>query len=106
MFLLEQLKGLKFTRARMPLDAVSSDMHIIVAGDTASSFVKICGVWGRFKLRNGLYSCQHIISRSLLGDIDSSIPKEELETLTMASNLGWIVQQMLDKWIHILYNYK
>lgn len=98
-FLLEQLKGLKFTRARMPLDAVSSDMHIIVAGDTASSLVKICGVWGRFKLRNGLYSCQHIISRSLLGDIDSSIPKEELEALTMASNLGWIVRQMLDKWI-------
>ena len=77
-FLLEQLRGLKFSRARMPSNAVSNEMDIIIAGDVASLFVKICGVWARFKLDDGNYSCQHLISRSLLGDMDSSIPKEEL----------------------------
>ena len=97
--LLEQLKGIKFARARMPEDAVSAEMDLIIAGDTAKEFVKICGVWGRFKLRNGSYSNQHLIGRSLLGDEDSSVPKEELESLTMCSNLGWIVRQMLEKWV-------
>ena len=98
LFLLEQLRGIKFCRARMPKDAVSAEMELIIAGDTAKEFVKICGVWGRFKLRNGSYSNQHLIGRSLLGDEDSSIPKEELESLAMCSNLGWIVRQMLEKW--------
>ena len=30
----------------------------------------------------GYVSCQHLISRSLLGDEDSSVPKEELQVLT------------------------
>ena len=98
-FLLEQLRGIKFARARMPEDAVSPEMDLIIAGDTAKEFVKICGVWGRFKLKNGNFSNQHLIGRSLLGDEDSSIPKEELESLTMCSNLGWIVRQMLSKWV-------
>ena len=98
-FLMESLRGIKFSRARMPEDAVSPEMDLIIAGDTAKEFVKICGVWGRFRLKNGNFSNQHLISRSLLGDEDSSIPKEELESLTMCSNLGWIVRQMLEKWV-------
>ena len=98
-FLLEQLRGIKFCRARMPEDAVSPEMDLIIAGDTAKEFIKICGVWARFKLKNGSYSNQHLIGRSLLGDEDSSIPKEELESLAMGSNLGWVVRQMLEKWV-------
>ena len=97
--LLEQLRGIKFSRARLPEDAISADMDLIIAGDTAKEFVKICGVWARFKLKNGSFSNQHLIGRSLLGDDDSSIPKEELESLAMCSNLGWIVRQMLEKWV-------
>ena len=96
---LEQLRGLKFARARMPEEAISTEMDLIIAGDTAKSYVKIVAVWGRFKLPNNRYSYQLIIGRSLLGDEDSSIPKEELESLAMCSNLGWIVRNMLEKWI-------
>ena len=98
-FLLEQLRGIKFSRARLPEDAVSAEMDLIIAGDTAQECVKIAGVWARFKLKNGSFSNQHLIGRSLLGDDDSSIPKEELESLAMCSNLGWIVRQMLQKWV-------
>ena len=74
-------------------------MNLIIAGDSAKEFVKICGVWARFELNDGFYSCQHLISRSLLGNEDSNLPKQELEALTRASNLGWIVRKMLEKWV-------
>ena len=96
---LHQLRGIKFSRARMPIDAISSDMDLIIAGDTAKDFLKISGVWGRFKLKSGRFSCQLLIGKSLLGHEDSSIPKEELESLMIASNLGWITRQTLDKWV-------
>ena len=97
--MLEKLRGLKFCRAKMPANAKNSKMNLIIAGDSAKEFVKICGVWARFELDDGSFSCQHLISRSLLGDEDSTLPKQELEALTMASNLGWIVRKMLEKWV-------
>ena len=40
-----------------------------------------------------------MIGRSLLGNEDSSIPKEELESLTMVSNLCWVVRQALERFV-------
>ena len=97
-WMLEKLKGIKFQRARMPETAVNADMDLIIAVDAAMD-VKIVGVWCRFRLRDGGNSCQLLIGRSLLVDEDSTIPKNELEALTMGSNLGWIVRQCLEKWI-------
>ena len=94
----ETLKGIKFQRARMPENAVSEKMDLIVAAD-ASEDVKIVAAWGRFRLDNGKFSCQLVIGRSLLADQDSTIPKQELEALTMGSNLSWIVRQALEKWV-------
>ena len=48
---------------------------------------------------SGSFSCQLILGRSLLADEDSTIPKNELEALTMGSNLGWILRQTLEKWV-------
>ena len=80
----------------MPADAVSEKMNIIYGGDAALQ-VKITGAWARFKLKDGKYSCQHLIGRSLLAN--GTIPQNELEALTMESNLCWIVQQVLENWI-------
>ena len=93
---LEKLRGIKFKRARMPSNAVSSKMDLIASGDAAKE-VKITGVWGRFQLDDGTYSCQNLIGRSLLAD--DTIPKNELEGLTMTSNLTWILRQSLENWI-------
>lgn len=42
---LEKLKGIRFTRPRMPSDAVDSNMRLIAACD-ASNSVKIMGSLG------------------------------------------------------------
>ena len=95
---LEKLKGIKFSRARMPEGAVNTEMNLIVAVDAAEP-MKMVGAWGRFRLESGLFSCQLLIGRGLLTDEDSTIPKNELDALTMGSNLGWIVRQALHGWI-------
>ena len=73
-------------------------MNLIVAVDAAEP-MKMVGAWGRFRLESGLFSCQLLIGRGLLTDEDSTIPKNELDALTMGSNLGWIVRQALHGWI-------
>ena len=93
---LEKLKGIKFYRAIMPSDAVSTEMNAIGAGDTSGK-LKNTGVWGRFLLKNGNFSCQLIMGRSLLAN--NTIPKDELDALCMTSNLMWIVRLALDEWI-------
>ena len=90
------MRGIKFSRARMPEDAVSTDMNVILAGDSAGE-VKSAGAWARFKLKNGKFSSQLLIGRTLLAN--ETIPKNELEALLMASNLGWIVRNILADWI-------
>ena len=51
------------------------------------------------EITSGQFSCSHLIGRALLADEDSTIPKNELDALTMGSNLGWIVRQALEDWI-------
>ena len=97
---LEKLKGMKFQRARMPENAVSTDMDLILCVDAAEEIIMI-GAWGRFKLKDGQhqFSCQLILGRSMLAGEDSTIPKNELDGLTMGSNLGWILRQSLENWV-------
>ena len=97
-WILHKLRGMSFNRARIPTDAVNTEMDLIAAVD-ASNELKIAGVWARFLRKNGEYSSQLIIGRSLLVKEGSSIPKEELEAATIGSNLLWIVRKALDKWI-------
>ena len=93
---LEQLRGIKFKRARMPADAISTDMSVIIAVD-ASGVIKCAAAWARFKLKNGKYSCQLLFGRVLLAS--DKIPRNELEALLMGSNLGWILMLILSDWI-------
>ena len=92
------MKGIKFSRARMPTDAIDDKLRLIGAVDAASN-LKIAGVWAGFRRRNGEYSCQLLIGRSLLSSEDSTIPKEELEALTAGSNLLWICRMALSGWV-------
>ena len=95
-WLIEKLRGIRFKRAKMPLDAVNCKMGLITAGDTAEKS-KITGAWARFKLKNGSYSCQNLLGRSLMAN--STTPKDELDALTMTTNLNWILRQMLVNWV-------
>ena len=80
----EKLRGIRFKRVKMPMNAVDCKMDLITACDAAEDS-KVAAAWARFKLRDGSYSCQHLIGRSLLAN--STTPKDELDALTMTANL-------------------
>ena len=54
--MLEKLRGLKFDRARVPSNAKNLDMNLLIGGDVAKDYVKMCGVWCRFELTDGTFS--------------------------------------------------
>ena len=94
----EQLRGLKFSRPIMPVDAKSTKMRLLVGADAAESIIMI-GAWGSFERSDGSWSCQHLLGRNLLADENSTIPKLELEALCGASNMKWIVKKALHDWV-------
>ena len=100
--MLEKLRGMKFTRARVPVDALNHDLQLIAAVDAASE-LKIAGVWARFMRINGEYSSQLVIGRSVLCREDSSIPKEELEAASIGSNLLHVVKRAYHDWLDEFY---
>ena len=94
----EQLRGLQFNRAVMPEDAVDTKLRLLVLCDFALKILNV-GAWGGFKTTSGKWSCQHILSRPLLGEKNTTIPKGELQSLTNASNMCWIVRKLLADWV-------
>ena len=95
---IEGLRGIKFCRARMPLDAVEDKLRMITLVDAAEDLMMI-GVWVGFLRKNGLYSCQHLIGRCLLTDENGTIPKHELQALTGGANLQCVVKKALGDWV-------
>jgi hypothetical protein len=95
---LEMMRGIRFSRARMPVDAVNSNMRLITATDAAMGVIMI-GSWAGFKRKNGEWSCQHLLGRALMAKEDSTIPKNELQGMTAGANLQWVVRQSLSDWV-------
>ena len=91
---MQKLKGLQFQRARVPHNAVDTNVHLACCVDAADS-LKVVGIWARFKVKSGGFSSQLVIGRSLLSK-GGTIPKEELEAATIGSNLLWIVRKALE----------
>ena len=94
--LIEELRGIRFTRARMPKTALNTKMRLITLVDAAESIVMISTYCG-FRLQDGGWSNQHLISRSALGT--ETIPRNELQALNGGSNLAWIVRKSLPDWV-------
>ena len=94
----EQLRGLQFNRAVMPEDAVDTKLRLLVLCDFALKILNV-GAWGGFRTTSGKWSCQHILSRTLLGEKNTTIPKGELQSLTNASNMCWVLRKLLTDWV-------
>ena len=90
--LIEQLRGIRFTRARIPASAVDTNMRLITLVDAAEQIVNVVTYCG-FKVTEGGWSNQHLIGRSVLGT--GTIPRNELQGLTGGSNLSWILRKAL-----------
>ena len=95
---LESLRGIRFHRPILPVDAVDCKMRLFVGVDAAKENLTI-GSWGSFKRQNGDWSCQFLLGRPVLAASNSTIPKNELQALTGGSNLGWVVRRALPEWV-------
>ena len=95
---LEKLKGMKFVRAKMPVEAVSEKMRLLVLVDAAKMLI-VSGVWVGFKLKSGDWSCSYLIGRCLLTAEDSTTPKDELNGLTCGGNMSFLVRESLGNWV-------
>ena len=95
--LIEKCRGLKYTRAIMPSDAVDSKMRLLTGVDAAKHGLMM-GCWGGFRLRDNSWSNQLVLGRSLLAS-NTSIPKDELQALCGGSNMAWIVRMALKDWV-------
>ena len=96
--MLEELRGLGFRRALMAEDAVNSRARAIVKVDAALGILMM-SVYIGFERLGGGWSCQLLITRSGLADPNSTIPKNELQSLCSGSNLGWTVEKDLENWV-------
>ena len=92
-----KLRSMKFARAKIPADAEDCKMYLMGKVD-ASDEMKIVGVWARFARKSGGYSAQLLIARSLLSR-GGTIAQEELESLTIGSNLLWVCRRALEGWL-------
>ena len=95
---LERCKGLKYTRPRMPVDAVNTKLRLMVLVDAAKELLVIWSGVG-FERANGEWSCSYLIGRSLLAYSDSTTPRDEMEALVAGSNMLWILRQTLVTWV-------
>ena len=97
-WIMENLRGLKFNRAVMPSEAVDNKLRVLTGVDAAKEAL-VMGCWGGFKLKDGTYSNQLLLGRSLLSK-NESIPKSELDALCGGSNMAWVVRLALQEWFH------
>ena len=95
---LEQLRGIRFRRPIMPETAINTDMRLITVVDAALQAL-VMGCWGCFELADGGWSSQLVLGRGLLAPTNSTIPKNELESLCGGSNLAWVVKKALGDWV-------
>ena len=94
---IEKCRGLRFTRAVMPPNAVNTNMRLLTGVDAAQKGL-IMGCWGGFLLEDNTWSNKLVIGRSLLAS-NESIPKDELQALCAGSNLAWVVRVALSEWV-------
>ena len=94
---LEALKGIKFTRPRMPTDAIDTRMRLMVIVDASKDIISVWAGVG-FKRKNGKWSSAYLVGRCLLAPPDSTIPRHEMEALVAGSNMLWLLRQILNDW--------
>ena len=102
----EKLRSFKFKRAKMPEDALDCKMRILCGGDAAED-VLVLGAWGGFRKRDGGWSCQLLVGKSLLCAESWTIPMGELVALMGSSNLTWTLGLALTEWLQTdsIYNF-
>lgn len=95
--MIQELKNLRFNRAVIPEDAISTDISTLDFGDATMSVACCVAIYARFKRRNGQYSCQLILSRTKLIEEGTNQPRSELVGALLNAHTGHIVKRSLGR---------
>ena len=89
--MMQELKHVRFKRAVIPDDAVSTDMELICVAD-ASEILICLGIYARFLRKSGGHSCQLLFGRTKVVPKDMSIPRAELLAAVMNASSTHVVK--------------
>ena len=88
---MQELRNIRFKRAVIPEDAVSTDVETICVGDASN--VMICvGIYARCRRKNGGFSCQLIFGRSKIVPKDMTLPRAELLAASVNAATAHVVK--------------
>ena len=96
--LISDLGKLRFKRLIVPEDAVDLKMDTIEISD-ASLKLACAAVYGRFRKKDGTFSCQLIFARSKIIPDGFNIPRAELIAAVLNATTGHIIYLSLDQFI-------
>ena len=92
--MMQELRNVRFKRAVIPEDAVSTDVELLCVAD--ASEVMIClGIYARFRRRAGGSSCQLLFGRTKVVPKDMSTPRAELLAALMNASTAHVVKTSL-----------
>ena len=93
---IKKIGQVRFERAIVPKDAVSTEISTIDVGD-ASMSMACAAIYARFLRKNGQYSCQLIFSRSKILPDKITQPRAELIAALLNTHTGEVVRRSLSK---------
>ena len=96
--LISKLGELRFKRLIVPEDAIDLKMDTIEISD-ASLVLACSAVYGRFKRKDGSYSCQLIFARTKIIPEGTNIPRAELIGAVLNATTGHITYLSLEDYI-------
>ena len=96
--MIEECRGLMYTRCVIPENAIKLKASIWILCDAAEGGIMV-PAYVRFPLPGNKWSCQNLLAKSLLAPDSWTIPKKELQALTVAANVKVIIERALGDWI-------
>ena len=103
--IINQLGEIKFRRVLIPDDAIDLKMETLEMSD-ASLKMACSAIYGRFRRKNGSYSCQLIFARSKIIPEGTNIPRAELIAAVLNATTGHIVavsmEHLISERIHLV----
>ena len=100
--MLQDCQDIMYTRCSIPKDAVSLKARCWILCDAADGGIMI-GAYIGFEMPGNRWTCSNILGKSLLAPEEWTIPKKELQGLTVASNMKVIIERALEGWIDAIY---
>ena len=100
--MIEDCRDIMYVRCMVPQEAVSLKARFWILCDAADGGIMVA-VYARFPLPGNRWSCQNLLGKSLLAPEAWTIPKKELQALTLAANVKIIVERALEDWIDKIF---